>query len=102
MDWNSMSNAAIVEVLGGRIKEYRLRKRYTRQALAERAGVSLFTLAKIEKGQPVSVSMIIPVLRALRLLDNLELLLPDLGVSPIEMMKLKGKIPQRIRPKKVG
>ena len=97
MDWNSMSDAAIIEELGRRIKEYRLIKRYTQQELAERAGISLFSVSKIEKGQPVSISILIPVLRILKLLDNLEMLLPEIGISPIEAMRLKGKAPKRIK-----
>jgi transcriptional regulator with XRE-family HTH domain len=99
MDWVSMSDTAIIEELGRRIKEYRLRKRYTQQELADRAGISLFSMSKIEKGQAVSVSIVIPVLRALRLLPNLEMLLPEIGISPIEAMKLKGKMPRRIKRK---
>jgi transcriptional regulator with XRE-family HTH domain len=97
MDWNSMSNTAIIEEIGRRIKEYRLKKRYSQRELAEHAGVSVFTIAKIETGQPVSISMLIPVLRVLRLLDNLGMLLPEIGISPIELMKLKGKTPKRIK-----
>ena len=100
MDWNSMSDTAIIGELGKRLKEYRLRKRYTQQDMADRAGISVFSVAKVEKGEPVSISIIIPVLRVLRLLDNLEMLLPEIGVSPIEMLKLKGKMPQRIKKRK--
>jgi len=100
MDWNILSNKAIVQEIGKRIKAYRIEKRYTQQDLAIRAGVSLFTLAKIEQGKPVSISMLLAVLRVLRLLDNLEMLLPEIGISPIKMLELQGKKPQRIRPKK--
>ena len=100
MDWNSLSNTAIVLEIGKRMKEYRLKKKLSQHELANRAGVSLFTVAQIEKGKPVSIGMLLPVMRVLRLLENLELLLPEIGPSPIEMMKLKGKMPQRIRTKK--
>ena len=100
MEWSSMSDAAIIEELGRRIKESRLRKRYTQQEVAYRAGVSLFSIAKVERGESVSVSILISVLRALRLLDNLEALLPEIGMSPVEILKLKGKTPQRIRRRK--
>lgn len=100
MDWNSLSNTAIIQEAGKRLKEFRLAKRLTQQQLAEKAGVSLFTVAQIEKGQPVSFSMLIAVMRVLRLLNNLELLLPEQQISPIELLKLKGKQPQRIRTKK--
>lgn len=100
MDWNSLNNTAIMQEIGKRLKTVRLRKKFTQLDLAERAGISLYTVAQIEQGKSVSLSMLIPVLRALRVLDNLDLFLPGIGPSPVEMMKHKGKIPQRIRPHK--
>jgi transcriptional regulator with XRE-family HTH domain len=100
MDWNSLSNSVIVLEIGKRLKEYRLKKRLSQYELAEQAGVSLFTVAKIEKGKPVSINVLLPVMRVLRLLDNFEFLLPEIGLSPIEIMKLQTKKPQRIRTKK--
>jgi len=99
MDWNSLSNSEIITELGKRIKGYRIKKRFTQQELADRAGVSLFTVAQVEKGNPVSCPTLIAIFRVLRLLDNLEMLLPEIEISPIELMKLKGKIPKRIRKK---
>lgn len=99
MEWYGLSNTGIIGELGKRFKAYRMQKKLTQQQLAERAGISLFTVAQIEKGKSVSSSMLISVLRALRLLDNLEMFLPEIGVSPIEILKLNGKKPKRIRQK---
>jgi transcriptional regulator with XRE-family HTH domain len=101
MDWNSLSNSEIILELGKRIKEYRIKKRITQQELADRAGISLFTVTQMEKGKPVSCSTLIAILRVLRLLDNFEMLLPEIEISPIELMKIQGKIPKRIRKKKI-
>jgi DNA-binding XRE family transcriptional regulator len=100
MDWNSLSNSEIIAALGKRIKNYRIKKRFTQQEFADRAGVSLFTVAQIEKGKPVSFSTLVSFLRVLRLLENFELLLPEIEISPIEMMKLQEKIPKRKKKKK--
>lgn len=100
MDWNSMSNSAILAESGKRIKDQRLRKELTQQDLADRAGVSVFTVGQIEKGKPVSTGTLVAILRVLRLLNNLEMLLPELTISPVEMLKLKGEAPKRIyRPR---
>jgi len=100
MDWNSLSNSEILVELGRRIKDYRINKRFTQQEVADRAGVSLFTITQVEKGKSVSTTTLIAVLRVLRLLENFEMLLPEIEVSPIEIMKLRGKKPNRIRRKK--
>jgi transcriptional regulator with XRE-family HTH domain len=86
-----------VQEIGIRIREHRLKKKLTQQDLAERAGISVFTVAQIEKGNPVTILMFLAVLRVLRLLDNLDMLLPEPEISPIELLKLKGKTPKRIK-----
>jgi transcriptional regulator with XRE-family HTH domain len=100
MKWNSLSNGAIIQEIGKRVKEIRLDKNLTQQELAKMSGISLFTVAQIERGKPVSLAMLIPVLRELRLIDNLELLLPQREISPVELLKAKGKVPKRA--KRVG
>lgn len=100
MDWNSLSNSEIILELGKRLKAYRIQRRFTQQELADKSGVSLFTIAQIEKGKSVSLFTLIAVLRVLRLLENFEMLLPEIEASPIEIMKLQGKKPKRIRRKK--
>jgi transcriptional regulator with XRE-family HTH domain len=100
MDWNSLSNTALLQEIGKRLRYYRINSRLTQAELAEQAGVSVFTIVKIERGKAVSIGMLLPVLRVLRLLDNLELLLPETGISPVELLKLKGNKPKRIRKNK--
>ncbi|MEA4841147.1 MAG: helix-turn-helix transcriptional regulator [Bacteroidales bacterium] len=103
MDWYGMSDAALIAELGKRIKSYRLRKKFTQQEIADRAGVSVFTVAQVEKGSAVSFATIIAILRVLRLIENLEMLLPEIKISPIEMLKLKGKTPKRsYKPRSVS
>lgn len=97
MKWNSLSNGAIIQEIGKRVKEIRLDKNLTQQELAKMSGISLFTVAQIERGKPVSLAMLIPVLRELRLIDNLELLLPQREISPIELLNAKGKVPKRAK-----
>ncbi len=99
MDWYSMSNSAILAELGKRLKEYRLRKNYTQEELATKSGIGLSSIKKIENGQSVSVSILISVMRTLKLLDNFETLIPEPPISPVELLKLKGKTKQRATKK---
>jgi len=100
MNWNSLSNSAIIEEVGKRLKDYRIRRKLTQQELADQAGISSFSVAQIERGKAVTMSVFLSVVRVLRLLDNFELLIPEIGISPIELLKLKGKTPKRIKKSK--
>jgi transcriptional regulator with XRE-family HTH domain len=100
MNWNSLSNSAIIEEVGKRLKDYRIRRKLTQQELANQAGISVFSVAQIERGKVVTMSVFLSVLRVLRLLENLELFIPEIGISPIELLKLKGKTPKRIKNSK--
>jgi transcriptional regulator with XRE-family HTH domain len=101
MNWNNITNTDVIREIGTRLREQRISKKLTQQQLANKAGLSLFTIAKIEKGQSVSLGMLIAVMRVLRLLDNLELLLPVSEISPIALLKQKQKVTKRVRHKKV-
>lgn len=94
-----MSNPAILVKLGSRIKETRLRNGIQQEELAIQAGVSLFTVAKIEKGLSVTLTMFLSVIRALGLLENMEFLIPESKVSPILLKKMQGRKIYRVRHK---
>ena len=100
MNWNSLSNSSIIEEVGKRLKDYRIRCKLTQQELANKAGISVFSVAQIERGKTVTLTIFLSVLRVLRLLDHLELFIPEIGISPIELLKLKGKTPKRIKKSK--
>jgi transcriptional regulator with XRE-family HTH domain len=100
MNWNSLSNSAIIEEVGKRLKEYRFQRQLTQQELAEPAGINMISIKQNEKGKAVTLTVFLSVLRVLRLLDNLELFIPEIGISPIELLKLKGKTPKRIKKTK--
>lgn len=95
--WNEMSNPAVLLKIGQRIKEIRIRQCITQEELARSSGVSTLTVANIEKGKSVSLLMFVSVLRSLGLLDNLEQLVPEIRISPIELKKLQGKKRYRVR-----
>jgi transcriptional regulator with XRE-family HTH domain len=100
MNWSSLSNNAIIEEVGKRLKKYRFQRKFTQKELADQAGISVFSVTQIERGKAVTLPVFLSVLRVLRLLDNFELLIPEIGISPIELLKLKGKTPKRIKKSK--
>lgn len=95
--WTEMSDPAILTKLGGRMKEARIRKGLTQAELAVTAGVSLLTVANIEKGKSVTMTMFLSVLRALEMLENLEYLIPEAKISPLLLKKVQGKKRFRVR-----
>ena len=100
LDSIRLSDPAILQKIGGRIRDYRIRMEMTQGELAERSGVSMGTIVRVEQGNPISTLLLISILRTMGLLENLEVLLPELSISPLQMRKLQGKKIQRIRHKK--
>ncbi len=87
---DSSDDAALKE-LGSRIARYRLNSNLTQDALAKEAGVSKRTVHRLEHGHSIQASNLIRILRALRLLENLEALIPEPTISPIQQLKMHGK-----------
>lgn len=86
--------------LGKRIRYKRIQKRFTQADLAERAGISIYTLQKMEMGLSYNVSTLIQVLRALNELDQMEHFLPPVEISPLNMLDSDDKISKRVRKPK--
>jgi len=98
-DFAIASSAQIETALCARLEQIRLARNITQAQLAEEAGVSLRTIGRLEKGQGVSLDTFIRVLVALGIQQNLESLLPDPTVRPVERMSAGGKERQRARPR---
>ena len=96
---NDLSDDAVLKEIGNRITQYRLNQDKTQLALAREAGVSGRTMARVEHGDSVQASSIIRILRALHLLENLDTLIPEPAVSPIQQLKMQGKRRQRASSK---
>jgi putative transcriptional regulator len=92
---NEMSNDAVLKQLGKRLLQYRLNRNMTQEALAKDAGVSGRTINRVEHGHSTQLSNLIRLLRSLDLLQNIDALIPEPAVSPIQQMVLHGKSRQR-------
>ena len=86
---------AVLAELGSRLGAVRLSRNLTQAELAKEAGVSKRTLERIEAGQSAQITSFIRILRALDLLERLELLLPPAQPGPMDLLKRAGKAPQR-------
>jgi putative transcriptional regulator len=94
MDFYIMTDAAIMDEIGRRFRELRLRKNITQEDLAERTQTSTSRIKSLEAGKG-KLGTMIAVLRELDALDNLEMFLPDPGISPLQIAKMRGKKRQR-------
>ena len=85
------NNETLLKELGQRIKDARIATNYSQSEMAERSGVALSTLARIERGEGVTIENILNVLRALGVLSNLEVVLPEQTVKPTDIADCKPK-----------
>lgn len=91
MDWYSLTNARIETIVGERLKNLRLEYNITQNDLAKKTGLSRVSISKIERGKGVNLSSLIEIMRGLRVLENINYLIPEQEISPIEIIRLKNK-----------
>ena len=92
---NHASDQAVLQALGRRLARHRLNRNLTQAALAAEAGVSALTVQRIEQGRSSQAANLIRILRALGLLDNLDALVPEPAISPIQQARMRGRVRQR-------
>lgn len=84
-----------MDALGLRLKDARLRRRFSMETVCARADISRPTLYKVEKGDPsVAIGIYVNVLRVLGLIDDLSLI----GKEDVVGRRLQDEsLPQRKR-----
>jgi transcriptional regulator with XRE-family HTH domain len=87
MKYDFYNNNEIMELLGKRLQEYRVSKNISQKKLAEITGVSRARISEIENGSPTSLASLIDMMRALKILDNIDHLIPAVVKSPREVLK---------------
>ena len=83
------TDAAILAELGQRLARARLARNLKQEDLAQAAGLSKRTIERLETGRSVQLSNLIRAFRGLKLAQNLDLLIPDAGPSPLAQLKLR-------------
>lgn len=90
-----MTDDAILAELGKRFSRRRIDMQLTQADLAHEAGVSKRTVERIEAGGSSQTANLIRVCRVLDLVTGLEQWIPEAAPSPMEMVKIKGKVRKR-------
>ncbi len=89
------AGSEIIRQLGKRYSVYRKRMGFTQKEVAEKSGLSIFTISSFENGSSTGITLasFIRLLRAIDNLEEIEKLLPELPESPrsLYMKQLKEK-----------
>lgn len=81
-----LDDETIMSLLGARVRALRLRKDISQKTLAEATGLSLNVIKGLEQGQG-KIGSLIPVLRELDALDQLNNFIPKVSISPSQLQK---------------
>ena len=90
-----MSEAGVIAELGARARQYRVGMNLTQAELAQTAGVSQRTIERLEAGSSVQLDKIVRILRALQLSANLDQLIPEASIRPIQLAGSKVEVRHR-------
>lgn len=95
MKFNAFTTpSAMGRELGERLKRARLNLNLTQEEVALSAGISRYTVKTLEQGDGKILDLM-ALLIALDSTDQLDSLLPPQLISPIQLLKLRGKIRKR-------
>lgn len=92
-----MSDKAVSATIGNFIKHHRLNQNKTQNVVSVEAGISRSTLSLLERGEKVTLSSLIQVLRVLDLLHVMDIFQISNEISPTEYAKLQKNKRQRAR-----
>lgn len=92
---DELANPVVLAELGARLARRRLERNLTQGEMAAEAGIGRATLQRLERGESVQLGSLISVLRLLGIIDGLEMLVPEVGPSPIEQLEMQGRRRQR-------
>lgn len=86
-----MATADHLAALGNGLRQARIDRQFEQHTLAERAGISVGALRKLELGRGSTLETFVRVLKALDLESRLDLLLPTPSVSPLALLRARTK-----------
>ncbi|MEA3392088.1 MAG: helix-turn-helix transcriptional regulator [Candidatus Marinimicrobia bacterium] len=102
IEFSLATSSQIEATLCKQIEQIRLSRNITQEQLSKDAGVSLRTVTRLEKGEGVSMDTFIRIMIALGIQHNLETLLPDPSIRPVERIKRNSEERKRARPAKLN
>ena len=102
MKFNNYSETnEIKQELSKRFRATRLSLNYSQSYVSIKSGVSLGTIKSFEKDGSISFDNLIKLLKVLNIADNLNYLIPELGINTVDLHNL-GHQKQRVSRKKIN
>lgn len=86
----TLSDEAVLAELARRVRRTRLDRQMTQADLAAAAGLARPTVERFEASGVAQLPTLVRILRALGILDRLDILLPETAVRPIEALETRG------------
>ena len=99
INWPAMTDKTLAEHIGDFIRYHRLDQNITQESLSHSAGISRSTLSLLERGETVTLSTLLQVLRVLDQLHIMDAFNIDRSPSPLTLVKMNKDIKQRARQK---
>jgi transcriptional regulator with XRE-family HTH domain len=100
MNWNSMSDQALSNIIGTFVRQHRLDQNKSQKEVADAANISRSTLSLFERGETVTLATFLRVLRVLDLLYVLDAFKTVTQISPMQLAKLEREQRKRASKKK--
>lgn len=97
INWVASSDLALAQAIGTFVKHHRLAQNKTQEAVANAASISRSTLSLLEKGESITVTTLLQVLRVLDLLYIMDVFKIQEQISPIVLAKIDQQKRQRAR-----
>jgi len=88
-EWSSRSDKALTEHIGSFVRHHRMELNKTQDELASAAGISRSTLSLMERGETVTVTTLIRVLRVLDQLTIMAAFEVRKTLSPLALARLQ-------------
>lgn len=95
-NWTSMSDKALAKHIGTFIRHHRMEQNKTQDELAKSAGISRSTLSLLERGETVTITTLIQVLRVLDQFQVFSAFDVKEKLSPLALAKLQREKKQRV------
>ena len=99
---SSNTDAEILRELGSRLRSYRLQQNLGIADVARQAGLNRNTILNAEAGKNPRLGTVVRLLRVYGRLEAFDAFLPPPTISPLQLLRTKGRVRQRARPRRHG